>query len=555
MTPRFDIGAIRRKAGDDVFARGEAYFTEGRVSIVDICPDRVRARVSGNETYRSVLTGRGDTIGGECSCPAFNDHGFCKHLVATALAAAEVEPQDDGDPVARIRTWLSTRDPAALVDLLVEQAERDDGLFRRLDMMASAASGDDETVSVRLREAITAATATGRFIDYREAGDWARGVEDALDLVATLVPAGRVVVARQLAEHALARIEAALGRIDDSGGWCSGLLEQARDIHLAACKAAPPESIGLAEDLFAREIGSEWGTFDEAAETYADVLGEAGLAVYRELAAAAWEKIPPVEARRTTRGDFSPKRNRLMRILDHFAARAGDVETRIALRSRDLSSPWSYLDLARFCLDEGREAEALRHAEEGLWLFEDDPPDERLIAFVAERHLAAGATDAALAVLQRAFERRPNASLYRRLRAVGGEAARDRALAVLRTKLDQAPPRTRWSAPADLLVEVLTAEGLFAEAWDAVRAHGVTGRLAFALAERSETSHPGEALAVYTTRVDELVSAGGNGNYEEACRLIAGMARLRSAEDQAGHVGRLRVKFRAKRNFIKILGG
>lgn len=470
--------------------------------------------------------------------------------MATALAAAE--PQDDGGPVARIRTWLSTRDPAAPIDFLVEQAERDDGLFRRLDMMASAASGGDETVSVRLREAITAATATGRFIDHHEAKDWACGVEDALDLVATLVPAGRAVVARQLADDALARIEAALGRIDDSGGWCSGLLEQARDIHLAACKAAPPERIALAEDLFAREIGSEWGTFDGAAETYADVLGEAGLTAYRELAAAAWEKIPPVEARRNARDDFSPRHDRLMRILDHFAACAGDVETRIALRSRDLSSPWHFLDLAWFCLEQGREADALRHAEEGLWLFGDDPPDERLITFVAERHLAAGATNAALAVLQRAFERRPNAGLYRRLRTVGGEVARDRALAVLRTKLDQAPPRTRWSAPADLLIEVLTAEGLFAEAWDAVRAHGVTGRL---LAERSETSHPGEALAVYTTRVDELASAGGNGNYEEACRLIARMARLCSAEDQAGHVGRLRVKFKAKRNFIKILGG
>ncbi|MBV5265359.1 hypothetical protein [Pinisolibacter aquiterrae] len=60
MTPRFDIDAIRRKAGDDVFTRGEAYFTEGRVSIVDIGPDHVRARVSGNETYRTILTGRGD---------------------------------------------------------------------------------------------------------------------------------------------------------------------------------------------------------------------------------------------------------------------------------------------------------------------------------------------------------------------------------------------------------------------------------------------------------------------------------------------------------------
>ena len=54
-----------------------------------------------------------------------------------------------------------------------------------------------------------------------------------------------------------------------------------------------------------------------------------------------------------------------MGILDFFAERDGDVEARIALRMRDLSSPWDYLQLAEFCLSQGRQDEALRRAEEG----------------------------------------------------------------------------------------------------------------------------------------------------------------------------------------------
>ena len=48
------------------------------------------AQVAGTEDYRTELTGRGEDFDGECSCPAFEDWGFCKHMVATALAANDL---------------------------------------------------------------------------------------------------------------------------------------------------------------------------------------------------------------------------------------------------------------------------------------------------------------------------------------------------------------------------------------------------------------------------------------------------------------------------------
>ena len=84
---RFDIAVLRDVAGEKVFARGAAYHEDEHVEIVMIDRTRVLARVIGSEVYRCELVGMGKKFSGECSCRAFSDWGFCKHLVATALTA------------------------------------------------------------------------------------------------------------------------------------------------------------------------------------------------------------------------------------------------------------------------------------------------------------------------------------------------------------------------------------------------------------------------------------------------------------------------------------
>ena len=87
--PRFDVATLRKLAGAKVFARGEEYHADGQVELLSVERNRVLAQVAGSEDYRTVLTGRGKKIGGECSCPAYTDWGFCKHMVAAALAVNE----------------------------------------------------------------------------------------------------------------------------------------------------------------------------------------------------------------------------------------------------------------------------------------------------------------------------------------------------------------------------------------------------------------------------------------------------------------------------------
>lgn len=553
---RFDLPTLKDLAGDRVFARGEQYCRDGMVDILGVEPNRIVARVAGTEDYRTVVTGAGTAVDGECSCPAFERAGFCKHMVAVALAAnadaAAGETGSDGT-LARVRAYLKTRGVDALVEMIVELAEWDPALLRKLEIGAAATGGDDKGLEKRLRTAIRDATRTGDYIDYGRAPTWAAGVEAALDLLAAIATGPRAPIAVELAIEAIDRIERAIDNIDDSDGHCTILLERAQEIHLDACRAAKPDPLALARDLYRREMEGDYDTFYGAAAEYADVLGAEGLAEYRRLAEDAWKKLPARTGRRRDVADHEFNAFRLQSILDFFAEREDNLDMRIALRAKNLSSTWAYLQLSEFCLAHGREDEALGHAEEGLWLFEDDRPDERLVDFAVDLLLKADRKVDAEAHLWRAFEKAPSLSLYGRLRGLGGKAIAPRAIEFLKRKL-VGVPAARWDFSADLLVRVLIEEHMFEDAWGIVRDHGASRGARDALAAASEATHPAEALAVYKERIEELAKAGGNPAYEEAAGLIARMAGLQGATEQAAYVADVKERHRRKRNFMKLLG-
>jgi hypothetical protein len=551
---RFEINALRGFAGDKVFARGEAYYHDGSVQILSVTPQRVLAQVTGSDDYRTVLRGRGTKIGGECSCPAFEDWGFCKHMVATALAANAAGDGGEAEgagALSRIRDHLKAKGIDALVDMIVGWAEQDPELFHRLDMASAVVDADAKTLEARLRKAIDRATRAELHADDREAPHWRSGVESALEAVADLVARRHADIALRLVERAMDRIEAAFETIGDTGGELQALIERASEIHFDAVRTVRPAPVALARDLFRRETeGSNCDAFADAAARYADVLGEEGLAEYRRLAAAAWDKLPsrsgPVRAAGDATGGYWP----LRRILDMFAEQDGDLDRRIALRSKDLSSQWDYLELAEFLLSHGREEEALRRAEEGLWLFEDNRPDERLLFFAIKLLCKARRKADAEAHLWRAFEKAPSFEIYKQLVKLGGQAAGERAMTFLEAGLVD-KRRPHWLDGA-LLMHILMHEKKFSAAWAAVRKHGASMHTKMELARAAEAQHPREALEVYAAQVEQLANAGSD--YAEAAQLVARMAKLQSAAEQERFVADLKTRYARRRSFMKLLG-
>lgn len=570
MAQRFDVAALRDLVGDAVFRRGEDYARAGKVELLSDDGACLRARIAGTEVYRAKLRGAGGRFTGECSCPAFIDHGFCKHLVAAALAANAVAEGGAAVPdrIGAIRTYLRGLGAERLAEMLLDLAERDPALLDRLHLAASAASGDPDEVAERCRTALKRALRTGRFVEYGEAGAWTQGVLDLLDQLEDQIGCGQAKLVLEVVDDVFKGLPRALENVDDSDGGGSEIAERATDLHLAACEAARPDPVALAHELFRLETSEDFGTFAGASERYAHLLGAAGLEEYRRLAQAAWDRLP--QAQQGRGGTVMPQedglaRYRLFPILDRFADQAGDVDRRIALREAQLEHAHDYLRLVEFCLQQGCEAEAVRRAEEGAWLF-DDLSGEPLLLFLAERHRTAGQAAKAEAVLWPGFERRPSMRLYeamvkgKKASSAARAALADRAVALLEEKLGKAE-RDRWRGGdlAGLLVEILLRERRLPAAWAAARRHGCSDGIWRVLAEASESDMPGEALTAYERLVEQQVGLTNKHGYTQACHLVARMAPLRVARGEAvlhrTYIASLLARHRAKRNFVAMLRG
>jgi hypothetical protein len=205
-----------------------------------------------------------------------------------------------------------------------------------------------------------------------------------------------------------------------------------------------------------------------------------------------------------------------------------------------------------FCTAQGQDEEALRRAEEGLWLFEDERPDERLVFVTVELLVKAGRKKDAEAQLWRAFKKAPSLALHARLRKLGGKTAGLRAIEFVEAGLAK-QAASPWHHPADLLIRILMEEKMADAAWAAVGRHGASMGAREALARASEATHPKAAVDVYAERVEQLAGSGGNPAYAQAADLVARMAKLRSAPEQAAYVAALKEQHGRKRNLMKLL--
>jgi len=564
--PRFDIDALRSLSGEATFARGAAYHAASKVEILSSHAGRITAKVFGSETYEASLEPGADYPAGDCSCRAFADAGWCKHLVAVALAANDQASQapHSGGPLDPVRDHLRSLDAEALVELVLEQARKDPALMRRLELAAASARGDDAAIGAQLKKAITAATRMTDYVEYRQVRNWARPIGDLLDEIERLLDSGRNQLGLELLEHALDRVEQALASIDDSNGHGIGLLEQAAQLHLRACEAVRPDPVALAGQLFRRETESYGDAFYGAVGRYADVLGREGKAEYRRLAEAAWAQIPTRRAddRQSSQDDGgTSKRYGLFAILDRLAEEDGDFYRRIALLTKDLSTVTAYEKLVELCLEHGRPEAALTWAEEGLWLFQDISA-ERLRRKTASLYREFGRTADAEALLWHCFDRRPSVHLIDELKVLAGGdadgAVLDRAIAVMRQRLAGRQKSSGWGyGEADLLAEILLKEGLLAEAWAVAEAHGCQERTLLALAKASEAPDPAKALAAYGELVERHLRSTNQAGYEAACKLIDRIGGIRKQRGEtAAHTAYLTdlaTRHKAKRNFMKLL--
>jgi uncharacterized Zn finger protein len=562
--PVFDVAKLRRAAGNKVFERGEDYHADGSVDILTFSNSRVTAQVTGTQPYFVDLACNKGELSGSCTCPAYVDHGFCKHMVAAGLTANDHVPDKGAaDSPDTIENVLRSLDHEALVKLVIDIVSSDPKALHALSLktaLMSLADSDAPSLAKKLKREIKAATRVGEFIGYDEVGPWAARIEDLIDSIEGLLAKGHGALVMELADLLREQLNDAFEAIDGSDGQMGMLVSRAMKLHLAACRLVRPDPVQLAKDLFAREMADDFG-LEDTIETYADLLGDAGRKEMERLAAAAWVKIRSPRSGIDNDGDEAWSASQLAAMLDRFAADRGDLQARIDIRKRDLSHPGRYLDLAKLCEEHGRTHEAIKWVEDGLFVFEDNR-DDRLVLYAADLFLRHGRKDERSALLWRAFARSPSIDLHKKLvHNLKGDSrvqATDRAIEVIKTRKPDAG-RGRLQNDDDLIVSILSSERRLDEAWVFATSAKCTVYCLEELAQASEKSHPRQALEVHQRRVTRLVQTGGNQNYTEAHRLIK---RLRiiakqggEAEGQATFESDLLAKHHAKRNFIKLMSG
>jgi len=303
---------------------------------------------------------------------------------------------------------------------------------------------------------------------------------------------------------------------------------------------------------------------DIHAMTYRDLLGETGLRRYRELAEAEWAKI----GFRDGDSPYDFQRYRITCIMEFLAEASGNVEELVTIKARDLSTAYRYLTIAELWAANGRDDKALEWAERGLHAF-PTATDNRLRDFLVAAYLKSQRHEEALQLTWVQFEERPILDHYKKLHAVAERLGvwleqREHALAKLAEAIAEGAAtvnfwKTQPGIPDySIRLQIALWENNLDDAWTAAAHAGTCQRpLLIELAGKLETVRPDDALALYRRIIPTIVEQTNNAAYAEAVELVRRVEGILNGPERmrefTNYLTELRIRFKPKRNFIKLL--
>ncbi len=541
--------ALLKAAGDLVYARGEDYVRYVRG--LRTTASKAYASIQAKNVYTVELDWSGPSLGGSCTCPHHADGNFCKHLVATGLAAIDTGriPVDD-TASSTVEAAVQAMDVGELRDLVMTLAQRDDGVRRMLEVRATAVSGDDSRAKAELKAYARNALAFRGFVDYRRSFEVAEAASQMLDELELHLDSGSAELVRPALLHAVTRLRKIVGTADDSSGAIGDECQRAADLYTQACRVGQPDPLELARWLVKFRADSPgWprvvladfvGSFDEQA-----------LATYRRAVEALDRKL--ADRNRWQRFEVDEM---LLELADHD----GDVDRAVELLSQRDEHP-QYGAIVDRLRAAGRPEEAVawidRAVAEGRisshgggnahWLSPDD---------VAATYQGLGRIDDALGVLRADFVRRPSVSTYRVLLdfAAGIDGAdTERSWAFDHAR--QLAASDRFAAGA-VLVQLCLSEGDVDGAWQAAERYG-PGWAWKELADRGAKARPVEAADLYRPQLESDLRYPDTKLYPGIATTLATMAKLydrggRSA-DFASFITQIRHDYGRRPSLMKAL--
>ncbi len=557
---------LKSHAGIAAFGRGEGYFESGRVGNLRFHKQGVQARVSGRHAYQ-VRLDWSDGFGYRCNCPMGEQGDCCKHCVAVGLAWLDRDKQADATVQSeddRIRNWLEGREKQALIGIIMEASEADETLFKRLSLKASASSLDLSALKQSIRNAIET-----DFIDYYHMSSYVDELSDVTKMLESLLDDGYAAEVQELALYAVDCMKNAYNNMDDSDGSAGYEMECWQEIHWRACKFAPPENDAereiLASTLFDRERHSELDEFYGSAEKYAGLFGKAGMACFKSLVEQAWNKLPVLKP--GEKEDSRRDRYRITSMMESLARVSGCVDDLVAIKARDLSVAYRFLQIAEMLGKAKRFDEALEWAEKGVAAFAGNP-DSRLEEYLAELYKQRKEFDKAVALAWKPFERQPSLHSWETLKVFSKKAKnwesewRQRALDHIRHRIaqDKKSRSTHWRQPDhSLLVQIFLHEKEIESAWQEANAGDCNAALWRSLGEKLGKYDPSRATFCWQRLVEPIINRKKNDAYAEAVQMMLTIGQwMKQAKKESEFtcwIQDIRLCHKPKRNLMKLMDG
>ena len=168
-----------------------------------------------------------------------------------------------------------------LAAILVELAEGDADVKRRLRLELAAQAGDD-TIAAAIGKRITALRSARAFIDWQRRRDFVKDLDLQRAMIVDRVAHTRPDLALNLMWRFMDLAEPVLNRVDDSNGSVGEVFRAAcEDLGTIAARAKP-DPVGLADQVLAAVLTNDYGVFDGLVTIILPALGEVGAARLKE---------------------------------------------------------------------------------------------------------------------------------------------------------------------------------------------------------------------------------------------------------------------------------
>ncbi len=561
----FTEATIRQFTTAESFRRGEEYYERGAVISLIRRGNVLQAEVEGSqyEPYRVRVTfDTGGITGAVCTCP-YDWGGWCKHIVATLLAALdEPEEIEEHPEVAEMLARLNRDQLQALVLKLIERhpdlADWIEGQVTIVQNTSAETAGG--TSQPRQRQTPIDAGAIRCQVRYA-----LHSLDRMRDSEAYWHMGEMVDEARQVLDQAWAYIEGGDGRnalavlealteeyvadwtvLDDSDREASGFFEDLGPAWTEAILTAdltPDErkawvkklakwqreldDYGLETVFAAAQAAAEqgWdyeplqrvlqgeiterGAWEGEAPWYADDLAEARLNVLARQERYQ-EYLYLAEAEGQT--------ERYLTML----AQLGRTQEAVEYGLQYLALTDEALALAQALREQGKIAEALRIAEHGLTL---QGQKVLLARWLRDTAAGAGQTERALSAAITAFQESPSLADYQAAQAVAGKRWPE-----LRGELLDHLRQTEKYLP-QARVEIFLHEGLIEDAIAVVNAHPAYYTLVGQVVDAAWRSHPNWAIRACRQQAETIMDKGQSKYYPNAVRWLE---KARAAYQAAG---------------------